>query len=107
MTRVSGLAEPVRMLLLRGEVAPGERIPEVQRSERFRVARSTLREALRTLEGEGLLVANASGGMRVIALDAEAVGGLLEVRAALEALSAGLAARRVREGGLGVRTVRA
>jgi DNA-binding GntR family transcriptional regulator len=98
MSRVSGVAELVRLLVLRGAIAPGERLVEVQLRERLRVDRRTLREALRRLEGEGLLVAGESGGMRVIRLDGEELTATLEVRAALEALSAGLAAGRVRDG---------
>jgi DNA-binding GntR family transcriptional regulator len=75
-------------------------VPELLLAERLRIRRSTLREVLRRLEGDGLLVANHSGGMRVVRLDREELVATLHVRAALEALSAGLAAERVRTGEL-------
>lgn len=95
---MSGGVERIRVMILRGEIPAGGRVPEVQLAERLRIGRSTLREALRQLEGDGLLVANPSGGMRVVRLDHEELVATLHVRAALEALSAGQAAQRVRDG---------
>src|SRR5688500_11524757 len=98
MSRISGMAELLRLLILGGDLRPGERIVEVHVARRLGVERHALREALRRLEGEGLLVADDAGGMRVIEVDGSDLTATLELRAALEALSAGLAARRVREG---------
>jgi DNA-binding GntR family transcriptional regulator len=98
MSRVSGLVERVRLMVLRGEIPAGGRIVELHLAEAFRVSRSTVREILRQLEGDGLVVANGSGGMRVATLDAEELADTLRVRAALDALSAGRAAERVTEG---------
>jgi DNA-binding GntR family transcriptional regulator len=100
MSRVSGASELIRSMILRGEIPAGARLPEAQIADRLRIGRSTLREGLRRLEGDGLLVANPSGGMRVVRLDAAELEATLHVRAALEALSAGLAAERVRTGEL-------
>ena len=85
-------------MILSGEIRPGERVFEVPVARRLAVPRSALREALRRLEGEGLLVADDAGGMRVIELDERELAATLELRAALEGLSAGLAARAVKEG---------
>ncbi len=98
MSRVSGLTELIRSMILRGEIPAGGRVLEVQLAERLRVGRATLREVLRRLEGDGLLVADESGGMRVVRLDPDELAATLQVRAALEALSAGLAAERVQTG---------
>ncbi len=98
MSRVSGVAELVRSMILRGEIASGRRLIELHLAERLRIGRSTLREALRRIEGECLLVADPAGGMRVIRLDAGDVADTLELRMALEASSAGLAARSVHDG---------
>lgn len=98
MSRVSGMVERVRLMVLRGELPAGARVVEVHLAERFDLGRSTLREVLRHLAGNGLLVANESGGMRVVRLDGEELAHTLQVRAALEALSAGLAAERVGRG---------
>lgn len=106
MSRVSGLAELTRLKILRGEIAPGELLNQATLAERLRTSRSTLREALRLLEGRGLLVANESGGMRVVEVDAGGLDETLRVRAALEALSAAEAAGRARRGGLGAEGLR-
>lgn len=106
LKHVTGLAELIRILILRGEMASGELLNEVLLVERFRTGRSTVREALRLLEGRGLLVANHSGGMRVIALDSDELAEAIEVSAALEALSAAEAARRSRHSRLATRTLR-
>jgi DNA-binding GntR family transcriptional regulator len=98
MSRVSGTAELVRVMILGGEIGLGEPIIDERLLERLRVGRGTLREALRRLEGEGILVSSHSGAMRVIEIDQDALRETLQARAALEGLSAGLAARRVRDG---------
>lgn len=85
-------------MILRGEIPPGGRVIEVHLAERLRIGRSTVREVVRHLEGHGLLVANESGGMRVVSLDADDLAATLQVRAALEALGAGMAAERVKDG---------
>ena len=98
MRRVTGVIELVRLLILRGEVGPGGRLVELHLADRFGAGRSTIREALRRLEGEGLLVADDAGGMRVVALGAAEVEAALQVRAGLEELSAALAAGAVADG---------
>jgi DNA-binding GntR family transcriptional regulator len=100
MSRVSGVAEQVRVMILRGEIGLGEPIVDERLLERLHVRRGALREALRRLEGEGILVSNHSGAMRVVEIDDEALREAVQARAALEGLSAGLAARRVRDGGV-------
>lgn len=98
MSRVSGVTELVRVMVLRGDFGYGGRLVEFQIAERLKVRRMTLREALRRLEGQGLLVADRSGGMRVVAVGPAELAATLQLRAPLEALSAGLAAKAVRDG---------
>jgi DNA-binding GntR family transcriptional regulator len=101
MSRVSGVTELVRVMILRGDFGYGGHLVEFKIAERLGVRRPTLREALRRLEGEGLLVADPSGGMRVVAIGEDELAATLELRAPLEALSTGLAAAAVREGEAG------
>jgi len=98
MSRVSGVAEQVRVMVLTGEIGLGEPIVDERLLERLRVRRGTLREALRRLEGEGMLVSSHSGAMRVVEIDEEALRETVQARAALEGLSTGLAARLFRDG---------
>jgi DNA-binding GntR family transcriptional regulator len=106
MSRVSGAAEQVRVMILSGEIGLGEPIVDERLLERLRVRRGTLREALRRLEGEGLLRSTHSGAMRVVEIDDDVLRETLQARAALEGLSAGLAARRFRDDGAAAGTLR-
>jgi DNA-binding GntR family transcriptional regulator len=94
MSRVSGLAGLIRIMILRGEIAPGGRLIEPKLTEVLGASRPVLREALRLLEGRGLLVAGDGGAMRVAELDHDELVGCLRAQAALERLCAGVAAQR-------------
>ena len=87
MSRVSGIAEQVRVMILGGELGLGEPVVDERLRVQLRVRRGTLREALRRLEGEGLLVSSDSGAMRVLEIDDEMLREMLQTRAALEALA--------------------
>ena len=56
------VTENIRQLILNGELAPGSRIRQEELAERFGTSRIPVREALRRLESEGLvlLVPNSS-----------------------------------------------
>jgi len=60
------VAEQLRHAILRGEVQVGERLPpERELAPRFGTNRNTLREAIRSLEAQGLVVARQGDGVRV------------------------------------------
>lgn len=60
------VARQIEMLILRGILRPGERLPaERELSERMGVSRPSLREALETLEAKGLVVSRAGSGVFV------------------------------------------
>jgi DNA-binding GntR family transcriptional regulator len=98
MSRVSGVAERVRLMILGGELGLGEPIVDERLRERLGAGRGVMREALRRLEGEGILVSSHTGAMRVVEIDPDVLRETVQARAALEGLSAGLAARRFRDG---------
>ncbi|MET7333585.1 GntR family transcriptional regulator [Nonomuraea sp. NPDC005650] len=88
---------------LRGEIVsgalqPGEHIKEAHLSEALGISRGTLREALRSIENEGLLVNDGKGHMRVRTLSAAEIADVFEVRNALEILAASKLARSSRRG---------
>jgi DNA-binding FadR family transcriptional regulator len=60
------VADQLRVAILRGEVGVGERLPpERELAPRFGTNRNTLREAIRSLEAQGLVVARQGDGVRV------------------------------------------
>ncbi|MCQ8190250.1 GntR family transcriptional regulator [Streptomyces rugosispiralis] len=78
----------LRGQIISGTLQPGEHVREVSLSDKLGVSRGTLREALRSLEGEGLLVNDGKGRMWVRKLSAQEIAEVFEVRTALEILAA-------------------
>jgi DNA-binding GntR family transcriptional regulator len=76
-----------------GTLAPGERITQEEIAEQLRVSRSPVLQALRMLKKDGLIEDAPGRGVQVAALDPQWVGHLYEVRGALDALAARLAAQ--------------
>ncbi len=75
-----------------GSLAPGERLTQEEIAEQLHVSRSPVLQALRLLKKDGLIEDAPGRGVQVVALDPEWVGRLYEVRGALDALAARLAA---------------
>jgi len=88
----------LRELVLTGEIPPGERVNEVELAHRLGISRGPLREAIRHLSSEGLLVLVPNKGAHVPKADAVEVRALFELRSALECAAAELAASRRTEG---------
>jgi len=84
----------VRRMVVYGEIRPGEHVVEVPLSKTLGVSRGTLRESLRALESEGLLVADGSGHLLVRQLSSARVLEVYEIREALEVIAAARVARR-------------
>ncbi len=76
----------LRDLVTRGEIPVGRRIVEQQLADLFSTSRTPVREALRRLEGDGLLTRDPSGGMRPQVPSVRAMRDLYEVRLAIEDL---------------------
>ncbi len=83
--------------IVRGELKPNARIAEAALARQFQISRGPLREALRRLEGRGLVVVRPNAGARVVSLSAQDVKELYEIRESLEALACLLATQRVTE----------
>lgn len=84
----------VRHAVLSGDLPPGTRVVEATLAEQLRVSRTPVRDALRRLEGDGLLERLEGGGLAVASFERSEVGDLFLVRLALDRLAADLAARR-------------
>jgi DNA-binding GntR family transcriptional regulator len=89
-------AEVLRDHITAGRIPEGTRLTERQVSQMLGISRMPAREALMTLEAEGL-VERKSDGRQVIELSEELVRDLHEVRWTLEKLAAGLAAANISE----------
>jgi len=89
--------ESIRAAIISGDLKPGERLMEVQLAEKLGVSRTPVREAIRKLELEGLVVMVVRKGAYVGGLSIKDITDVLELRAALEGLAAGLAADRITE----------
>ncbi|AFS77231.1 transcriptional regulator, GntR family [Gottschalkia acidurici 9a] len=87
--------ETLREAILSGKLKPGERVMEVQLAEKLGVSRTPVREAIRKLELEGLLVMIPRKGAYVADVSIKDVLNVLEIRASLEGLAASLAAERI------------
>jgi DNA-binding GntR family transcriptional regulator len=88
------VADGLRQAILAGRYAPGERLVEDRLAEAFGGSRVPVREALKTLAGEGLIELTPRRGACVADLTPDVAEELVEVRATLEGLTARLAARR-------------
>jgi DNA-binding GntR family transcriptional regulator len=78
------IAERLRAAILAGDIAPGAQITEIALSVRLNVSRGPLREALRQLVEEGLLVTVPYTGTHVATLSVEDVREIYSLRTALE-----------------------
>ena len=85
----------LRQAILRGEMEPGERLMEIQLADKLGVSRTPIREAIRKLELEGLVIMIPRKGAEVAHITEKDMRDVLEVRAALEELAATLACRNV------------
>lgn len=83
----------VREAILRGDFTPGDRILEDEVAQRLNISRTPVREALRRLEDEGLLIHQPHRGMTVAKLDYQMIVELFVVRDVLEGAAARMAAR--------------
>ncbi len=85
----------IREMLLRGEVARGERLSELPLVARLGMSRTPIRMALERLAHIGLLETTATGGFSVREFTLAEVQDAIEVRGVLEGTAARLAAERL------------
>jgi DNA-binding GntR family transcriptional regulator len=83
--------------ILAGTFPPGERLIELQLTERYGVGRAAIRAALVELDSEGLVQREANRGATVRRISVAEAVEITQARAALEGLIARLAAERASE----------
>jgi len=88
------VVDRLRDLIVEGGITPGTRLQERQLCDRFGVSRTPLREAIKTLASEGLVVLQPNRSAVVAALTAEVVREIAELLGPLEALAGELACVR-------------
>lgn len=81
--------------IVRGELAPGVKLSEVELAAQLGVSRTPLREALNRLSSEGLLIREANRGVRVAPLDADQAIHFYDCRILLEGRAIELAAPHI------------
>lgn len=87
----------LRQAILRGEMEPGERLMEIQLAQKLGVSRTPIREAIRKLELEGLVIMIPRKGAEVAHITEKDMRDVLEVRSTLEELVVSLAIKNVTE----------
>jgi DNA-binding GntR family transcriptional regulator len=94
-TKADDIAVVLEDEIVSGALSPGSVLRQEQLSERFRVSRTPIREALRKLAALGLVSFEPNRGVRVRALSRAELHEAFLVRAELEGLATELAAPRM------------
>ena len=95
----------LRQAILKGELKPGERLMEIALAERLGVSRTPIREAMRKLEQEGLVVMIPRRGAQVANITEKDLNDVLEVRIALENVAIEKACARMTEEEMGILSI--
>lgn len=88
------VAERLEAEIIRGRLAPGEKLREIELSQRYGISRSPLREAFQLVEAAGLVTRRPRYGVRVAEMSLRNLDELTTCRAPLEATAAALIAAR-------------
>lgn len=95
ITVADEVAQEVRDRILSGRYAPGMRLRQEELAADMGVSRTPIREAMRTLEREGLVISERHGGVSVTPRDPGTLVSAYELREVLDGLAARLAAGTV------------
>ncbi len=92
LSMADAVYEKLKTAIVRIQYEPGARLYEQELAETLGISRTPLREALRRLESEGLVVRIPNGGVRVSGLSVIEVNEIYAIRLELEGLAARQAA---------------
>ncbi len=101
LTQSDRLFDSLENAIVTGEFPLGSRLGEEALARRFGASRGPLREALRRLEGRGLVVRLPHAGVRVVSLDEADLDELYDIRVSLEGTATRLATERSTEAEIG------
>lgn len=89
------IVDHIREVIFSGELIGGQRVPEKLLCDKFSISRTPLREALKVLASEGLLVLLPNRGARIARLATKDVDDMFPVMGALEGLAGELSCRHI------------
>ena len=95
VTQSSSLRDNLEEDIINGIFKPGDRLNEVELSQRFQVSRTPIREAFKSLIGSGLAQAIPNRGTFVTSISITQLIEMFDVMAELEGMCARLAAKRI------------
>ena len=98
VSKTDMVAALIREQIITGELAAGEQLRQRDLAQRFQVSQTPVREAMRRLESEGLVIGDTHRGFTVVEPDDGPIEENFQIRAALESLGASLAARKIEPG---------
>jgi DNA-binding GntR family transcriptional regulator len=78
------VADAIRLAIVRGQLAPGQSLGQEELARQFGLSRAPIREALRQLEVEGLIVSYPHRGAAVAVLTADDVEEVFLIRLSVE-----------------------
>lgn len=84
----------LRSKIISKQLTPGTRLPEITVAQQLKVSRTPVRDALRRLAAEGLVMITPNHGAKVTLPTAEEIHGAYAVRLHLELMSVGGASER-------------
>ncbi len=89
---VDQIKDDLSMAIVKGDILPGQQLKEVELQKWFGVSRAPVREALRLLQGDGLIIVDNFKKRYVRRITKNDLEELFPVMACLEGLAAGFAA---------------
>ncbi|MBR0750270.1 GntR family transcriptional regulator [Bradyrhizobium japonicum] len=87
LTIVEQIVDRVGIAIVKGEYSSGQHIPEVEIAAQFGVSHGPVREALRALEGRGLVEVLPRRGAFAIEISLDTIADIFNIRAALLGLA--------------------
>jgi DNA-binding GntR family transcriptional regulator len=100
VSKTDMVAALIRELIITGQLGAGEPLRQRDLAQRFQVSQTPVREAMRRLESEGLVLGDTHRGFTVVEPDDGRIEENFQIRAALESLGASLAARKIDAAGI-------
>jgi DNA-binding GntR family transcriptional regulator len=90
----------IRTAIVRGSLPPGGRLSEPALARQLGVSRTPVREAIRALEREGLVMRQPGRGLSVVEISVDDVQEIYAIKSVLEGVAVRLACQRASDGDL-------